>query len=1150
MKEFVHLHLHTQFSLLDGAIRFDRLFEQAKTYGMKACSITDHGNMYGVIDFYFTALDYGIKPIIGCEAYIAPKSRFDQTKVKGEDHAYHIVLLAMNNEGYKNLLKIISSAHLEGFYYVPRIDKEILRAHNQGLICLTACLQGEIPKQILKADDNTVRKTIDEYISIFGDRLYFELQDNGITEQKKINETLISLSKHYNIPLVATNDCHYLKKEEAKAHELLLCIQTGKTMLDKERLSFKSEEFYFKSAEEIASAFSNYPEALSNTLKVAEMCNVKIDVGTYHFPEFKPHECMDLNEYFESMCKQGFEDKIKYIKKSYGELTQELLQQYEKRLFYELDIIKKTGFASYFLIVADFIKFAKSEGIPVGPGRGSAAGSLIAYCLGITNIDPIKYDLIFERFLNPERISMPDIDVDFCKKGRDRVIEYVTEKYGSDNVAQIITFGTMQSKAAVRDVGRALGMPYAEVDKIAKLITSSENGISRAINEEPQIKELYQTDERIKELLDNAMVLEGLARHASTHAAGIVISNKLLTEHLPLCKGKKDETVTQYHMKVIEKIGLIKIDFLGLETLTIINDTIHLLRGQGIELDLAEIPLDDAATYNLLSSGNTSGVFQLESRGMRELLVALKPSKFEDIMPLIALYRPGPLKSGMVKEFTERKHNPSLVKYETPLLKGILEDTYGVIIYQEQIMKIATVLANFSIKDADALRKAMSKKIPEQLESYKEQFIKGAIANGVSPSAAKNIYEIILRFGEYGFNKSHSTAYGLISYQTAYLKAHHFVPFFAAILTSEVNDTDKMIQYITECRESGVEILPPDINKSQKSFTVVGNKIRFGLSGIKNVGDSAIDIILGVREELGEFSSFIQFCGAVDTRKVNKKVLESLAKAGCFDSMGLKRSQLLNIIQEKMDKLQKKDQKNGYQQMDMFGNALSPVESFEIPDLEELSHGDILSGEKEALGFYFSQHPLQAYERLIKEMTSYDSMKLKEMDISEDVSIVAIVNGCKEIQTKKGDRMAYLTLEDTKGIVEAIIFPDLYSKNLFIIKGDKPLVVTGSVEKSEDGLAKIKVKDIALLDDAIKEMGKIVKINIQCEFFKKENLKKLRDILIGLNGKASVILEFKMNDEKQILKLNDIKVDHNKVDMISKHFLKGLQVEVVDEILS
>lgn len=1150
MRDFVHLHLHSQFSLLDGAIRFEPLFEQAKAYGMKACSITDHGNMFGVIDFYFTAREFGIKPIIGCEAYIAPRSRLEQTKARGEDHAYHIVLLAMNNEGYKNLLKMISSAHLEGFYYVPRIDRELLRSHSEGLICLTACLKGEIPNQILKGDDASVRKTVDEYISLFGDRLYFELQDNGLAEQKKINETLIDLSRRYGIPIVATNDCHYLRKEEAKAHELLLCIQTGKTMLDKDRLAFKSEEFYFKSPDEIGRAFARYPEALSNTLKIAEMCNVEIDVGTYHFPEFKPREDLDLNDYFEAECRKGFDDRIDRIRKRYETFSDGLAREYKKRLSYELDVIKKTGFASYFLIVADFIRFAKSEGIPVGPGRGSAAGSLVAYCLGITDIDPIKYDLIFERFLNPERISMPDIDVDFCKRGRDQVIDYVTRKYGKNNVAQIITFGTMQSKAAVRDVGRALGMPYAEVDKIAKLITSGENGIAKAIHEEPQIKELYEGEERVKELLDNAMVLEGLARHASTHAAGIVISNKVLTEHLPLCRGKKDETVTQYHMKVIEKIGLIKIDFLGLETLTIIDDTIALLKKQGIDLDLGNIPLDDKATYDLLSSGNTSGVFQLESRGMRELLVALKPSKFEDIMPLIALYRPGPLKSGMVREFTERKHDPALVKYETPLLKDILEDTYGVIVYQEQIMKLARVLANFSIKDADALRKAMSKKIPEQLESYREQFIKGAIANGVSQSAAKNIYEIILRFGEYGFNKSHSTAYGLISYQTAYLKAHYFVPFFAAILTSEVNNTDKMIQYVTECRESGVEVLPPDINKSEKSFIVVDNKIRFGLSGIKNVGDAAIDHILSVREELGEFSSFVQFCGAVDTRKVNKKVLESLTKAGCFDGMGLKRSQLLNIIQEKMDRLQKKAEKNGYQQMDMFGNSTARATAFDIPDLEELSHSEILSGEKEALGFYFSQHPLKPYEEIIKQLTDYDSLKLKEMDITEDVGIVAIVSGLKEILTKKGDKMAYVTLEDTKGIVEAIVFPDLYGKNLSLIKSDQPLFFTGSVEKNEEGPVKMKVKGINLINDIVTEMKKVAKITIECDLFNKEDLKKLRDILIGLSGKTSVLLEFKMNGEKQVLRLTDIRIDHHKVDVLFKHFSNGLRVEVIDEILS
>jgi DNA polymerase III subunit alpha len=1151
MTDFTHLHLHTQFSLLDGAIRFERLFEMANAFKMGACSITDHGNMYGVVDFYFKAREYGIKPIIGCEAYVAPRSRLDQARIKGEDNAYHVVLLAMDNRGYGNLLKLMSLAHLEGFYYVPRIDRELLRTYHEGLICLTACIKGEIPNLILRDEEDRLKETVEDYFSIFGDRLYLELQDNGLEEQKPVNEALLVLSRRYGIPVAATNDCHYLRKEEAKAHELLLCIQTGKTMNDKERLSFRSDAFYFKSPEEMALAFASYPEALTSTMEIAERCNVTIDTGTYHFPDFRPPEDLDLNQYFGKLCHEGFEKRFPRIRSSYGELTPELREKYDNRLSYEIDVIKKVGFASYFLIVSDFINYAKTQGIPVGPGRGSAAGSLIAYSLGITDIDPIKYDLTFERFLNPERISMPDIDVDFCKRGRDRVIEYVTEKYGKDNVAQIITFGTMQSKAAVRDVGRALGMPYAEVDKIAKLITSAEKGIERAIQDEPQIREMYQKDDRVKELLDNAMVLEGLARHASTHAAGIVISNRNLTEHLPLCVGKYKETVTQYPMQVIEKIGLIKIDFLGLETLTIINDTIELLKSQGIELDINGIPLDDKKTYELLSAGDTSGVFQLESRGMRDLLTKLRPSKFEDIMPLIALYRPGPLKSGMVDEFTKRKNNPALVRYETPLLKDVLEDTYGVIIYQEQIMKIATTLANFPIKDADALRKAMAKKIPEQLENYRERFIQGAVANGVSPEAARNIYDIILRFGEYGFNKSHSTAYGLIAYQTAYLKAHHYMPYFAAILTSEVNDTDKMIQYITECRENGTEILPPDINKSDKPFAIVDNKIRFGLSGVKNVGDAAIDHILKVREELGEFTSFVQFLSAIDTRKVNKKVLESLTKAGCFDSMGLKRSQLMHLIQERSDRPSKRDAKNALQQPDMFGGMqYSMHDVLELPNIEELPHQEILKGEKEALGFYFSQHPLQPYEQIIKDVTRYDSQNLKELDPIDDVAIVGVVNACKEITTKKGDRMAYLTLEDTKGIIEVVVFPELYGRSVSMTQSDKPLLVTGTLEKAEEGAPKIRAKAITFFDDIIRQRERVVKIRIQCGVFKKEELRKLRDVLCSLKGNATVSMEFRLNGEKQTLNLTDTRVDHTKLDVIRKHFPDGVDVEVIDALLS
>ncbi|MBA4416348.1 MAG: DNA polymerase III subunit alpha [Syntrophus sp. (in: bacteria)] len=1149
MADFVHLHMHTQFSLLDGAIRFDRLFRLAKEYGMGACSITDHGNMFGAVDFYFTAKQFGIKPIIGCETYIAPKSRFDQKKVRGEDNAFHIVLLAMNNQGYQNLLKLVSFAHLEGFYYVPRIDKELLRKYHEGLICLTACIKGEIPSMILRDDERNIRDRVEEYHSIFGERLYFELQDNGIPEQTKINEGLARLSKEYGIPLVATNDCHYLRKEDAKAHELLLCIQTGKTMNDKDRLSFQTEEFYFKSKEVMESAFAQYPEALSNTVKIADMCNVEIDSKTYHFPEFKPPEGLGIDEYFEKLCEKGFQSRLEHIGLSYDIFTEETKRTYRERLLYEIEVIKRIGFASYFLIVADFIQYAKGEGIPVGPGRGSAAGSLVAYCLAITDIDPIKYDLIFERFLNPERVSMPDIDVDFCKKRRDEVIRYVTEKYGKDNVAQIITFGTMQSKAAVRDVGRALGIPYAEVDKIAKMVTSADNGIEKSMKDEPQLAELYRTDGKIKELLDNAIVLEGLARHASTHAAGIVIANKHLSEYLPLYKGSRDEIITQYAMKIIEKIGLIKIDFLGLETLTIIDEARKLLKAQGIEIDITNIPLDDRKTYELLAAGNTSGVFQLESRGMKDLLTKLKPSKFEDIMPLIALYRPGPLKSGMVDEFIKRKNNPSLVKYETPLLEGVLKDTYGVIIYQEQIMKIATVLAHFSIKDADSLRKAMSKKVPEQIEAYREQFMTGATANGVAPTAAQKIYDVILQFGEYGFNKSHSTAYGLISYQTAYLKAHYYVTYFAAILTSEVNDTDKMVKYVTECREDGIEILPPDINKSDKSFTVVGGKIRFGLSGIKNVGDAALESILAVRAELGEFTSFTQFLNAIDSRKVNKKVMESLAKAGCFDNMGLKRSQILHIMQTKSDKPQKKDPTIGYQ-MDIFGTEYSANEVIEIPDIEELPKDEILLGEKEALGFYFSKHPLASYEELIREITPFDSQRLKEAETSEDINIVGMVNNCREVTTKRGDKMAYITLEDTKGIVEVIVFPELYAKNLLNIKSEKPLIVTGSIEKVDESGARIKGKNITLLEDIVREMKNRVKVRINCDVFKKEDLRKLKDILFSIKGNANISLEFFLNGDSRSLHIKDLRIDPAKTDVLLNNFSEGIFIEVSNEILS
>jgi DNA polymerase-3 subunit alpha len=1142
LSEFVHLHLHTQFSLLDGAIRFEPLFELARSYNMPACAITDHGNMFGAVDFYFAARSAGVKPVIGCEAYIAPRSRTD--KERHEDNACHVVLLALNNEGYYNLMKLVSIANMEGFYYAPRIDKEILSRYNAGLVCLTACLKGQIPQAILRDDESGLKAHMGDYLSIFGDRLYLELQDNGMPEQKKVNEGLVRLAGQYNVPLVATNDCHYLRKREARAHELLLCIQTGKKISDTDRLKLSTDEFYFKSPDEMVSAFSGYPKAISNTLSIAEMCDVTIQTGVYHFPALNLPGNRSPEEHFEELCLAGFAKKMNRVASSYGDFTEELQQKYKARLAYEMDVIKKTGFASYFLIVADFIGYAKSHDIPVGPGRGSAAGSLVALCLDITNVDPIKYDLLFERFLNPDRVSMPDIDVDFCFEKRERVIEYVTNKYGKDNVAQIITFGTMKSKAAVRDVGRALGLPYAQVDQIAKLIPATlDISIEQAMTEEPRLGEQYQKDETVKELIDNAMVLERLARHASTHAAGIVISNKPLMEYVPLYRGQKGETVTQYAMKTIEKIGLVKFDLLGLKTLTIIDNVIKMLEAAGLKLDITNLPLDDAETYRLLASGNTSGIFQLESRGMRELLTRLKPTRLEDIIALNALYRPGPLGSGMIDDFIKRKHNPTLVKYETPLLREALEETYGVIVYQEQIMKIASSLANFTKGEADALRKAISKKVPEQLESYREQFKQGCAANGVRQEAATRIYDVILRFGQYGFNKSHSAAYALVAYQTAYLKTHHFLPFMAAILTNEVNDTDSLIKYITECRESGVAILPPDVNESAKVFTIVGNKIRYGLLGIKGVGEAALDSILGAREECGGFSSFIHFCSLVDSRKVNKKVVESLIKAGAFDGMGLKRAQLFGLVQDKWDRLSKKNDKNSLQ-MDFFGAAGWAPKEEEIPETEELDRAEILKGEKEALGFFFSQHPLSAYQDIISRITPLDTSSIKETETSDDVTIVGIVNGCKEITTKKGDRMATITLEDTKGIVEAVIFPDLFSKNLLIIRSDNPLVVTGSLERTEDGTTRIRAKGITPLQEIRNELEKVVRIKIDCSVFKKDHLRKLRDILISIKGDSRVSLEFFQNGDRKVFLIPEVRVDAAKSATIGKYFNAGLDIEV------
>jgi len=848
---FVHLHTHTEYSLLDGACRIKELVAKAKKYKMPALAITDHGVMYGVIQFYKEAIRQGVKPIIGCEVYVAPNSRFDKSTQRKET-PYHLILLAKNNEGYKNLIKLVTLSYLEGFYYKPRIDKKILKEYSKGLIGLSACLKGEIPYYILQNNLNKVKEVAIDFVSIFGeDNFYLELQKNGIPEQEIVNENLIKIGQELSIPLVATNDIHYLEKKDASAHEILLCIQTATNLDDPKRLKFTTDKFYFCSPEEMNQNFSEIPQAIENTIRIAERCNLKINFKQAQLPEFSVPPNYNISSYLKELCYNG-------LKERYTTITREL----EERLEYELSVIEKMGFVPYFLIVWDFVRYAKEKNIMVGPGRGSAAGSLVAYCLKITNVDPMAYGLLFERFLNPERISMPDFDIDFCYERREEVIEYVSKKYGEDKVAQIITFGTMAARAAIRDVGRALGIPYSQVDTIAKMIPWEPNiTIKKALNIESGLEDLIKKDKNIKKLIDIASSLEGLARHASTHAAGIVLSQKPLTDYVPLQKTTEGEICTQYAMAELEELGLLKMDFLGLRTLTVIGNALEIIKHtQGKEVDINQIPLDDQLVYKMLSQGNCTGIFQLESEGMRDLVKRLKPESIEDIAALLALYRPGPLGSGMIEDFINRKKGIVKIKYPHPRLESILKETYGVIIYQEQVMKIASELAGFTLGQADILRKAMGKKQKAVMEKQREIFIKGAQKNGIGKSTATEIFDLIAYFAGYGFNKSHSVSYAFISYQTAYLKTHYPVEYMASLLTSVMGNNDKVALYIKECKNMHIDILPPDINQSLVNFTVVReNTIRFGLAAVKNVGEKAIESIIKERKKKSKFSSLLDF---------------------------------------------------------------------------------------------------------------------------------------------------------------------------------------------------------------------------------------------------------------------------------------------------
>ncbi|WAC07162.1 MAG: DNA polymerase III subunit alpha [Thermodesulfobacteriota bacterium] len=1153
--DFVHLHLHTQYSLLDGAIRPKELFERAKEYNLPALAITDHGNMFGAIDFYQTAYEYGIKPIIGCEIYVAPASRFDKDTSVISEASFHLVLLVKNQIGYKNLLNLVSKAYFEGFYYRPRVDKELLKEFNQGLIAMSSCLHGEIPYLIVHGQKDQALKTAAEYREIFdNNRFFLEIQENGIKEQNIANRGILEISKKLGIPIVATNDCHYLNKEDVMAHEALVAIRTGKTLSSPDRMKFSTEELYFKPPEMMKEIFRDYPEAIKNTIEISERCNLELTFNEPKFPSFPVEEPETPNTAVRNLARIGLAERLQKHPLKLNSDFDSLKRQYEQRLESELDLINSEGFSSYFLIVSDFVNFAKKNDIPVGPGRGSAAGSLVAYSLRITEIDPIPYGLLFERFLNPERISPPDIDMDFCMDGRDRVIEYVRNKYGNDKVAQIITFGKMKARAVVRDVGRALDMPYKDVDKIAKLIPDTLNiTIDEALRLEPALRQLEEEDEKVKLLISLSRVLEGLPRHESTHAAGVVISDKPLVEYLPLCKESKGEVATQYAMDDVAKIGLIKFDFLGLKTLTVIDQALKLINRDEVKIpDINEIPLDDKETYALLSSGETEGIFQLESSGMKELISKMQPENIDDVTDLNALYRPGPLQSGMVEDYIRRRKGETNISYLVPQLKSILADTYGVILYQEQVMKIAQVLAGYSLGEADILRRAMGKKKFQEMEEQKEKFLQGTQKHKIPPKKAEEIFNLMANFAGYGFNKSHSVAYAVIAYQTAYLKAHYPVEFMAALLTCEMGNTDKVIRHIGECRERGLEVLPPDVNESQRDFIVAGKKIRFGLAAVKNVGTAAIEAIIKARDNEGPFNNIFDFCRRVDLRKVNKKVIESLIKCGAFDSTGPLRSQLWAIYEKAMEKGQQLQKQKGDKQKSLFGeaeNGFSFSYDGKYPEIREWPESELLTYEKEALGFFISSHPLVSFEKELKKASNTDTKEIQNLKDGAEAKIGGVPVALNEIKTKRGDIMAFVTLEDLNGSIEVIVFAELYKKVSPIIKSEQPILVKGKVTMDTNNQkSKVKAEEISLLADVAKVLPSTVHFSLDLSLISKPQLEKLKNILKHHPGKCAAFLHLLVPGRSETIISLPEELHLNPSDGLSKEveYLFGSQVMTFD----
>jgi DNA polymerase-3 subunit alpha len=1064
MSDFVHLHLHTEFSLLDGACRIGELLDKVAELKMPAVAVTEHGNMFSSVVFHDEARKRGVKPILGCEVYVAPGDRRDRSGTPGET-ANHLVLLAETLEGYHNLIKLVSSGYTDGFYYKPRIDKALLAQHAKGLIGLSSCLKGEVATGLRTDNMKRAREAAATYSDILGPNNFFlEMQYQGIEDQRVVNIGLSPIAKDLNLPLVVTNDVHYLKQSDQHAHDILLCIGTGKNASDEKRLKYHGDQFFLKTGAEMAQVFGDFPEAMRNTVRIAERVNVTLPTGEAHLPDFAVPPGFTVETYFEHIARDGMAERMPRLKTmaEAGTLLHPLAA-YEERLAYEIAMIKRMNYPGYFLITWDFIRYARERGIPVGPGRGSAAGSLVAYCMKITDVDPLHFDLYFERFLNPERVSLPDIDIDFCERRRGEVITYVTEKYGRENVAQIITFGTMKARAVVRDVGRVMEFPISEVDRVAKLIPATlDMTLDKAIEEIPALAELEKKDERVRDLLKVARRLEGMTRHASIHAAGVVIAPKPLTEFVPLYKSQKNdnEITTQWSMKEIERMGLLKMDFLGLSTLTLLDDAVkHIQETTGDVIELDKLPIDDPKTFALFCAGQTHGVFQFESSGMRDTLRKAKPQRLEDLIALNALYRPGPLKGGVVDSYINRRHGREEIKYELPQMESVLKESYGVIAYQEQVMRLASELAGFTLGEADLLRKAMGKKSAAVMQAQRERFLNGAKAKGFNEKKAIKVFDLMEFFAGYGFNKSHSTTYALLAYQTAYLKANYPQHFMAALMTIESQDSEKISLYLSECRDLGVPILPPDINKSELHFTVQPGGVRFGLGAVKNVGEGAILSMLAARTSIGQIRSLFELVEQVDMRLVNKKVFESLAKAGAFDALAPANSKgplaWRAIIVAGLDRIVdhggrfQRDREQG--QTALFGGDFEPKDahaSSGFADTRPWSETEGLSFEKEALGLFMSGHPVSRYGEALQMA---GAKRLAEMVQSEaDVSTAGIATGSRQLKTKRGDRMAVFMLDDEGGKVEVVVFPETYNRYGGLIADDALLLVRGKFEREDD----------------------------------------------------------------------------------------------------